>query len=67
VIIKKEKQNKHFDRRKIEDMKRMLKVLGVIILAIVMLGLDMEPILAQESSTAPYSGDLWHRSTLTGD
>jgi porin len=48
-------------------MKAMRKVLGVIILAIVMLGLDMEPTLAQTSSTAPYSGDLWNRSTLTGD
>jgi hypothetical protein len=23
--------------------------------------------MAQTSSTAPYSGDIWHRSTLTGD
>ena len=48
-------------------MKRMTKVLGVIILAIVLLGLGVEPTLAETSSTAPYSGDLWHRSTLTGD
>jgi porin len=48
-------------------MGRMMKVLGVIILMIVMLGLDVEPTLSQTSSTAPYSGDLWNRSTLTGD
>lgn len=48
-------------------MKGMMKVLGVIMLAIVLLGLDVEPTLAQASSTTPYSGDLWHRSTLTGD
>ncbi|HAR96509.1 MAG TPA: hypothetical protein DCR97_11190 [Deltaproteobacteria bacterium] len=48
-------------------MKEMMKVLGVIMLGIVLLGLDVEPTLAQESSTVPYSGDLWHRSTLTGD
>jgi porin len=48
-------------------MKRMTKVLGVIMLAIVMLGLDVEATLAQTSSTAPYSGDIWSRSTLTGD
>ena len=48
-------------------MKGMMKVLGVIILAIIMFGLDVESTLAQTSSTAPYSGDLWNRSTLTGD
>ena len=48
-------------------MKEMMKVLGVIMLAIVLFGLDVEPTLAQESSTTPYSGDLWSRSTLTGD
>ena len=39
-------------------MKRMTKVLGVIMLAIVLLGLDVEPTPAQESPTAPYSGNL---------
>jgi len=48
-------------------MKRLMKVLGVIMLVIVLLGLDVEPTLAQESSTTPYSGDLLGRSTLTGD
>ena len=48
-------------------MKGMMKVLGVIILAIIMFGLDVESTLAQTSSIAPYSGDLWNRSTLTGD
>jgi porin len=48
-------------------MKAIMKVLGAIILAIAMLGLDVEAILAQGPSTTPYSGDLWHRSTLTGD
>jgi porin len=53
-------------------MKRMTKVLGVIMLAIVLLGLGVELTLAETSSAAPspaapYSGDLWNRSTLTGD
>jgi len=48
-------------------MKAMMKVLGVIMLAIVLLGFDVKLTLAEVSSTAPYSGDLWHRSTLTGD
>jgi porin len=48
-------------------MKRMTKVLGVITLAMVMLALGVEPALAEGPSTPSYSGDLWHRSTLTGD
>jgi porin len=48
-------------------MRGMMKVLGVIMLEIVLLGLDVEPTLAQVSSTTLYSGDLWSRSTLTGD
>ncbi len=48
-------------------MKAMMKVLGVIILAIVLLGLGVEPTLSEAPSTPPYSGDIWHRSTLTGD
>ena len=48
-------------------MKRMMKVLGVIMVAIVLLGMGIAPAMAQTSSTAPYSGDIWHRSTLTGD
>jgi len=48
-------------------MKRMTKVLGVITLAIVMLALGVEPALAEGPSAPSYSGDLWHRSTLTGD
>ena len=48
-------------------MKGTMKIFGVIMVAIVLLGLDVEPTLAQGSSTAPYSGDIWHRSTLTGD
>ncbi|HVP79954.1 MAG TPA: carbohydrate porin [Thermodesulfobacteriota bacterium] len=75
----------------------MMKVLGVIMLAIVLLGPGAAPTMAQTSTQAkgkeaqspagtaqsterpastaeaksspqgPYSGDLWHRSTLTGD
>jgi porin len=54
-------------------MKRMLKVLGVIMLAIILFGVGAVPTLAQSStetkpsSGGPYSGDLWLRSTLTGD
>jgi porin len=54
-------------------MKRMLKVLGVIMLAIILFGVGAVPTLAESStetkpsSGGPYSGDLWHRSTLTGD
>jgi porin len=48
-------------------MKGMMKVLGAIILAIVQLGMGIAPAVAQTSSTAPYSGDIWNRSTLTGD
>ena len=48
-------------------MKRMMKVLGAMILVIVLRGMSIAPAVAQTSSTAPYSGDIWHRSTLTGD
>ena len=78
-------------------MKRMAKVLGVIVLAIVVLGPGAGPAMAQASTPAkgeeaqspagagqstenpasmadakpsspgPYSGDIWNRSTLTGD
>ena len=48
-------------------MKGMMKMFGVILLAIVLLGMGVAPTMAQTSSTAPYSGDIWHRSTLTGD
>ena len=74
-----------------------MKVLGVIMLAIVLLGPGAAPTMAQTSTQAkgkeaqspagteqstekpastaeakpspqgPYSGDIWHRSTLTGD
>jgi porin len=44
-----------------------MKVFGVMLVAIILLGWDGEPTIAQTSSTAPYSGDIWHRSTLTGD
>ena len=60
-------------------MKRMTKVLGVIMLAIVLLGLGCTdygaatpqerktPLADQAFPQGPYSGDLWNRSTLTGD
>ena len=48
-------------------MKGMMKVLGTMMVAIVLLGLGVVSAMAQTSSTAPYSGDFWHRSTLTGD
>jgi porin len=48
-------------------MKRITKKLGVAVLAIFLFGFGAAPIMAQTSSTAPYSGDIWHRSTLTGD
>jgi porin len=78
-------------------MKAMMKVLGVIVLGIVLLGLGAAPTMAQASTPekgeeaqspagtgqstekpasmaeakpspqGPYSGDIWHRSTLTGD
>ena len=48
-------------------MRRITKKLGVALLAIVLLGMGIAPTMAQTSSTAPYSGDIWHRSTLTGD
>ncbi len=48
-------------------MKRWVIVSGVIMVAIVLLATDIAPSVAETSSMAPYSGDLWHRSTLTGD
>jgi hypothetical protein len=48
-------------------MKAMMKGLGVIMLAIFLLGAAMAPARADTSSATPYSGDIWHRSTLTGD
>ncbi len=48
-------------------MKGIKKALGVIMLGILLLGLDVGPTTAETSSPALYSGDLWHRSTLTGD
>jgi porin len=36
-------------------------------LAILLLGLGVEPTLAEAPSAPSYSGDLWNRSTLTGD
>jgi porin len=48
-------------------MNGIKKVLRVIMLAILLLGLDVELTLAEAPPTATYSGDLWHRSTLTGD
>jgi len=48
-------------------MKRITKVLGVMVLAAVLLGLGVEPTLAEAPSAPSYSGDLWNRSTLTGD
>jgi porin len=48
-------------------MKGMMKVLGAMMVAIVLPGLGVVSAMAQTSSTAPYSGDFWHRSTLTGD
>jgi porin len=35
--------------------------------AIVLLGMGIAPAMAQTPSAAPYSGDIFHRSTLTGD
>ncbi len=78
-------------------MKGLMHIVGVMLAAIVILGFDGEPTMAQTSSqgqasattapttseqgtgaaasstetkpapAGPYSGNLWHRSTLTGD
>jgi porin len=78
-------------------MKRLTKIFGVILMAIVLLGMGIMPTMAETpsqeqtkevqapakadqsakessgsteaepSSQGPYSGDFWHRSTLTGD
>jgi porin len=66
IMLAKEKQNQNFQRRR-KDMKRMTKVLGVMVLAAVLLGLGVELTLAEAPSAPSYSGDLWNRSTLTGD
>jgi hypothetical protein len=48
-------------------MKGMRKMFGVIWLVLVLLDIGIAPTMAQPSSTAAYSGDIWQRSTLTGD
>jgi porin len=39
----------------------------VAVLAIFVFSSGVAPTMAQTFSPAPYSGDIWHRSTLTGD
>jgi hypothetical protein len=45
-------------------MRGTMKVFGGVLLAVGLLGLGTA--MAQ-TSTESYSGDIWHRSTLTGD
>jgi porin len=78
-------------------MKETMKIFGMLLLAIFLLGMGLAPTMAQTpsqeqtkegqtlakadqstgdsggstenkpASSGPYSGDIWHRSTLTGD